>query len=228
MVTEKNVEYLVGELKIKDDIVMDLVSNVNKLEEKIDNLVNASVLNRKPTKSKVNKCHQCDFETVSSQGLKVHMKRKHTEINEDTYICHICDKVEKSNKDLKAHIKTHAYKIVKYKCEDCEFVGARKETMNVHLGKCHSGNFVCGLCEFTANTLEDLETHLFTCEMYECNACYERTSRLADLMDHLRDKHEVKKDEKVDGIMHIKMERSNFSEVSCETYSLDELLGKQS
>ena len=73
MVTEKNVEYLVGELKIKDDIVMDLVSNVNKLEEKIDNLVNASVLNRKPTKSK---CHQCDFETVSSQGLKVHMKRK--------------------------------------------------------------------------------------------------------------------------------------------------------
>ena len=58
--------------------------------------------------------------------------------------------------------------------------------------------------------------------MYECNDCYERTSRLADL----RDKHEVKKDEKVGGIMHIKMERSNFSEVSCETYSLDELIGK--
>ena len=92
---------------------MDLVSNVNKFEEKIDKLVNASVLIRKPTKSKVNKCHQCDFETVSSQGLKVHMKRKHTENNEDTYICHICDTVEKLNKDLKAHIKTHAYKIVK-------------------------------------------------------------------------------------------------------------------
>ena len=35
MMTEKNVEYLVGELKIKDDIVMDLVFKVNKLEEKM-------------------------------------------------------------------------------------------------------------------------------------------------------------------------------------------------
>ena len=113
------------------------------------------------------------------------MKRNHTEINKDSFICHICDKVETSSKDLKSHLKTHSYKTVKYKCEDCEFVGTRKETMDVHSGKCHAENFECGLCEFPTNNLEDLETHLFTCEMYECNACYERRTRLADLIDHL-------------------------------------------
>ena len=42
------------------------------------------------------------------------------------------------------------------------------------------------------------------------------------IINHLRDKHDVKKAEKVGGIMHIKMERSEFTEV------MNELLGKHS
>ena len=37
------------------------------------------------------------------------------------------------------------------------------------------------------------------CKMYECNVCYERRTRLADLIDHLREKHDVKKGENVGG-----------------------------
>ena len=42
---------------------------------------------------------------------------------------------------LKKHMKTHSYKEAKFKCEDCEFVGQCRETMEVHMGKAHTDNF---------------------------------------------------------------------------------------
>jgi hypothetical protein len=65
-------------------------------------------------------------------------------------------------------MKTHSYKSALFKCEECEFFGTNHLTMEVHLGKEHSANFECGLCEVEAKDLENLEMHLFTCEIYEC------------------------------------------------------------
>ena len=36
--------------------------------------------------------------------------------------------------------------------------------MEVHLGKFHSEQYDCGLCDYVATSLENIETHLFTCE----------------------------------------------------------------
>ena len=43
--------------------------------------------------------------------------------------------------------------------------------MEVQAGKCQTDNFECGLCEYTGNTLENLELHLVSCEIYECEEC---------------------------------------------------------
>ena len=34
------------------------------------------------------------------------------------------------------------------------------ETLDVHIGKCHSDNSMCGMCEKTFETLANLETHV--------------------------------------------------------------------
>ena len=44
-----------------------------------------------------------------------------------------------------------------------------KKNMEVHLGKHHSEKYECGLCDFGAGSLENLETHLNTCEVFQCN-----------------------------------------------------------
>ena len=72
---------------------------------------------------------------------------------------------------MKKHLQTHSYKKANFKCVDCEFVGTNEETMEVHIGKTHADIFVCGLCDYKAETLEELDIHLFTCEVYICSKC---------------------------------------------------------
>jgi hypothetical protein len=73
-------------------------------------------------------------------------------------------------------------------------------TMAVHVGKLHSENIVCGICDFVADNLDNLETHLFTCEMYQCYYDNENFKNLSDL------KEQVKKSmQKTTNITHLFM-----------------------
>ena len=66
----------------------------------------------------------CYFEAVSEQGLKVHMKRKHTITGSKRYPrnCEICDVKLDNKRKLKEHMKMHSYKEAKFKCEVRNFV----------------------------------------------------------------------------------------------------------
>ena len=64
-----------------------------------------------------------------------------------------------------------------------------KVTQQVHVGKGCSDNFECGLCDQTFENLEILETHLSTCEVYECgeslnNECFYRDKHLSEMKKH--------------------------------------------
>ena len=98
--------------------------------------------------------------SILEQGLKTHMKRKHTK-NDIEYpkSCELSDYDLESCKELKHHMKTHLCKRVDYKCEDCDFCGTNSMTMEVHLGKAHCETFECGLCE---SEMKDLETFRVT------------------------------------------------------------------
>ena len=142
--------------------------------------------------------------------------------------CYICEEVLKSKEDKKKHLKTHSYKTASYRCEECEFIGSTMVTMDVHSGKFHSKKFVCGLCDYEAGSLENLDMHLFTCEMFECCRCDDRMLKLADLKDHIRSAHgnRYEEGEKIAGIVHLKMDRNSYSEVTQKTYSYEELLNR--
>ena len=120
--------------------------------------------------------------------------------------CELCDYELESNKELKQHMKIHSYKEVDYKCEDCDF--CRTNCMEVYLGKAHSENFECGLCESEMEDLETLELHLFTCEVYKCCYCDERLKTLHDLKVHMSEDEDHKKQRMI-RIIHAKISREN-------------------
>ena len=153
----KNVEKLIKE---KDDIIKALEKRINKM----------SKINEKNTTEKSFQCSECDFKTDSKPGLKIHQKRKHTCLLNENYptTCEFCNTEINNIKEMKNHMLLHSYKKVSFQCQDCEFVGENKSTMEVHNGKHHANEKECGLCEFNTVNTENLEIHLSTCEMYLC------------------------------------------------------------
>ena len=88
--------------------------------------------------------------------MKTHKTRKHPETTSenDPITCDMYAVEFKSKRDLKLHMITHTFK-----CETCDFTEKDGWTIDIHYGKCHTENFVCGLCDFEAKTLENLDLY---------------------------------------------------------------------
>ena len=158
----------------------------------LENRIKCESRNNKNTDSnkEIFKCSDCDFETSSKRGLNVHIKRKHTNLKDAVYPkeCDFCDAKLKNESEMRMHRKiAHTHKEAKFKCEDCDFSGNNELSLEVHHGKCHTEDFECGLCDYKANSLENLNTHLTTCESYECDNCYFRVKTLAAIEDHVKE-----------------------------------------
>ena len=120
--------------------------------------------------------------------------------------CDFCELEVNSESDMKMHLKiSHTYTEAKFKCEDCDFHCENELSIEVHQGKCHSDDFECGLCEYKAGSIENLNTHLSTCESYECDNCFYRVQHLSHMEAHMIEKHE-----KLNlNIIHGKIDRKN-------------------
>ena len=94
-------------------------------------------------------------------------------------------------------------------------------TMEVHLAKHHNDKFECGLCEYVAKNLDNLEMHLSTCEIYRCNKCKTKFKNLQDLKTHFTKDHESK-DSFVE-VFHVKQSRENKEEFEGRNHFYREL-----
>ena len=69
----------------------------------------------------------------------------------------------------------------------CDSTGINAWTMQIHYGKSHSINFECGLCDFKAKNLENLQIHVKTCEIYECENCEFVSKQLSGIKKQMRE-----------------------------------------
>jgi hypothetical protein len=135
--------------------------------------------------------------------------------------CELCEENFENVRELKKHMIIHSLEgtiFGQLACKECRFLGDNFETMEVHNGKCCVSDFYCGLCEMKADTLENLETHLVSCEVYECEECEKRLTKLSDMKLHLEDDHSKDKN-----FFHLKMHRILKSKVDCKKYSYSDL-----
>ena len=165
------------------------------------------------------KCSKCDFESFSNKGLKIHMKKKHTNYETLNYprTCDFCEKIFENGFELRKHMKLHSFKgtlFGEYKCEECDFYGDSLEMMEVHAGKCRNDDFDCGLCHHKFARLEELKTHLASCEVYECAECYNRENSLSDIKLHIENTHD-----KTKKFFHLKMNRKRNEKVDIKEYA---------
>ena len=187
-----------------------------KIQCLMDKLVAFEQITQRKPVNKL-KCTKCDFETQSEVGLKTHITRKHTAVASVGYpkYCELCEKQFVNAGDMKRHMKTHSFKSAKFKCEDCDFVGQSQETMEVHIGKTHTDTFECGLCEQDVGNVENLETHLHTCEIYRCRRCYTKETKISEIKAHVFRKHKGIQDTLID---HLKISRTDESEVTSKEH----------
>jgi hypothetical protein len=161
------------------------------------------------------KCTICDFTSTSQQGLKVHAKRKHTESN-FSKTCDLCNKTFKSYDKFRNHKFDHTNwdrKTNKYSCKECDFIGNNMFTHEVHMGKVHTKNYECGLCDVGLKNLENLEIHQSTCEMYRCRSCGKKEKTISDIKKHTQLFHGPSSI-----IDHLKLCRNDQQEVNEQMY----------
>ena len=87
---------------------------------------------------------------------------------------HFSEFKSENSRDLRLHMDIHSLKrtiLGDFKCEHCNFLSNKIETMEVHFGKCWVKELFCGLCEWKSDNLENLDIHLKNCEVYECQGC---------------------------------------------------------
>ena len=82
-------------------------------------------------------------------------------------MCDLCDKQFESSNDMKSHLLIHSYKKARYKCTDFDSVGQDVVSIEVHIRRINSDKYEFGLCNFEAWSLENLEMHLTTCEIFQ-------------------------------------------------------------
>ena len=86
--------------------------------------------------------------------------------------------------------------------------GAGNLTLNVHY------------VDTISKKKEDLETHLRTCEMYECGrySCWLRVKSLSDMKKHIEEKHTTST-----SLHHLKIDREKEFSVTSKFYYVKDL-----
>ena len=83
-----------------------------------------------------------------------------------------------------------------------------------------------GLCDLEAGSLDNLEIHLNTCEVFQCdwdkNKCKQRFKTLPDIKKHFVEEHN-KNCKEYGYLEHLKLDRNDSNEVSEKGYRSDRI-----
>ena len=103
----------------------------------------------------------------------------------------------------------------RFECEHCKYGFNSRETLAVHIGKIHTNDFKCGLCEKVLGNREALEIHLNLCEVYQCTKCQRKETNIGDIKQHIINQHNSQRYLMVD---NFKLSRENWEDVTWKDF----------
>ena len=91
----------------------------------------------------------------------------------------------------------------------------------MHIGKKHSDQFDCGICDLEIKSLENLKIHLSTCEIYKCDCCGKKVATLKEIKTHMETEHPENKQHLY--VIHLKQNRSDCEVIDEKLHNTTEL-----
>ena len=83
------------------------------------------------------------------------------------------------------------------------------------MGKTHTKDFKCGLCEKVLGSKEALEIHPNFCEVYQCTKCQRKETNFSDIKQHITNQHNSQRYLMID---NYKLSRENWEEVTWKDF----------
>jgi len=127
-------------------------------------------------------CDECGQKYTNTGSLSLHKQAKHSD---KTYQCDKCEFTATNKNSLGKHMKTH-----NLSCDLCSAQFSSRNDFNVHMKGVHGGHkYRCDQCEFSSAWRETLKNHisskhsregLYKCDI--CNAGFPRRNTLATHM----------------------------------------------
>ena len=131
-------------------------------------------------------CQHCDFTTIHSSYLQVHIMRKHT-VNYP-FPCNKCDRMFRVKADYMKHVVTHDGEPCI--CDVCGTKVANKISLYFHKNYNHTvkdARFQCPLCKKKLQTQKNLDSHVQQHQRkYVCDECGMELTRKTALRKHIR------------------------------------------
>ena len=134
-------------------------------------------------------CDICDYKTVHSYRLKVHVNSIHGNV----YLyCDQCEYKTSRKGVLKDHVKV-VHEVFTHACKICEFTAKRASYLTEHQRTVHMGlTYDCDQCDFTALRKVTLKLHREVTHdkiLYNCNHCDYKATREGNLKAHIQTVH---------------------------------------
>ncbi|CAH1785843.1 unnamed protein product [Owenia fusiformis] len=107
-------------------------------------------------------CNRCSFWDISRCIVRFH-KLRHEKLGIKQYLCEVCGKKFTSFFQKEIHYRTY-HKGKGYKCEHCDKLLPRKDSLILHTRIMHTHKnikkYQCHLCEYCSNIMGNLRLHL--------------------------------------------------------------------
>ena len=227
----KNIENIENSLKDLDAKIVDSEAIIDKLEniqnkfERYTNMEKQLVDQESLINNLVIKVNAMEANLMDKNNIINDLAEK-LKVGQENEIHAFEKKDEEAHAEKFDKMEKRIYMLEKRRlgsdfCDFCDMefkAGCAKDRKEkeTHIRDEHT--FQCNVCELRNKNKEELNIHLLTCEIYVCSLCSYKHKRLSELKSHIKTKHTQNAI-----IKHMKMDRENFTKLSCKNYFSEEI-----
>ena len=148
---ETDLEKQLNDYKVQVDALKDKVSDIQNINEHYKMEIksrNIGVENRKVASETLEKeiqkmksdfiCNECDYKANTLPTFLIHMKKKHTEANNEFKLCKKCEFKSANEDDLKLHISVQHADSQNFSCNECNYSSNKQFDLMLHKSVKHN------------------------------------------------------------------------------------------
>ena len=148
---ETNLEMQLIDYKAQLDVLKDKVSDIQNINEHYKMEIKSRSIEAESRKvvfvtleKEIQKmksdliCNECDYKANTLPTFLIHMKKKHTEANNEFKLCKKCEFKSANEDDLKLHISVQHADSQNFSCNECNYSSNKQFDLMLHKSVKHN------------------------------------------------------------------------------------------